>query len=534
MKKLVLPVIIFSFFITSLYAQNYPVTFKVISHLQNKNDSVFISGNHKKFGIWSPGATPLQKFNDSTWSKTIYFPENTILEYKFTKGTWQSEALNNDGSIPHNSVLKVMRDTTVVKRITKWKDQNISKSAFKGKVTGQVKYFRNVKGEGIKPRDVAVWLPPGYDEDTLKHYPVLYMQDGQNIFDPKTSSFGVDWQADETADSLINNKIISPAIIVGIYNTSDRSLEYTPTKKGMAYMKFVVTKLKPFIDKTFRTLPGRDFTVVGGSSYGGTISFMLLWYYSNVFSKAACFSPAFSTDRFDLTKIIKNYHGIKKDIKLYIDIGGVGLEQKLLPGIDEMINSLKGKGFKLNEDYFFYQDSTARHFEADWAKRFWRPLEIFFGESMKNLRLKESHDLRLNRLKLLIKSFIVPDKPIGGIAPLFNINYHFSVLGFSKKNQTPYFFLSFNSALFTIFTSDFLFNASLGPEVMLTPNIYIRLAAGGIFASTMVEIRSITSAEIGILTFISGHFGFEANAGIYSALIKPDQVVPYFSIGILF
>jgi len=69
---------------------------------------------------------------------------------------------------------------------------------------------------------------------------------------------------------------------------------------------------------------------------------------------------------------------------------------------------------------------------------------------------------------------------------------------------------------------------------MLTPNIYIRLAAGGIFASTMVEIRSITSAEIGILTFISGHFGFEANAGIYSALIKPDQVVPYFSIGILF
>ncbi len=378
MKKLVLPVIIFSFFITSLYAQNYPVTFKVISHLQNKNDSVFISGNHKKFGIWSPGATPLQKFNDSTWSKTIYFPENTILEYKFTKGTWQSEALKNDGSIPHNSALKVMRDTTVVKRITKWKDQNITKSAFIGKVTGQVKYFRNVKGEGIKPRDVAVWLPPGYDEDTLKHYPVLFMQDGQNIFDPKTSSFGVDWQADETADSLIKNKIISPAIIVGIYNTSDRSLEYTPTKKGMAYMKFVATKLKPFIDKTFRTLPGRNFTAVGGSSYGGTISFMLTWYYSDIFSKAACFSPAFQTDKFDLTTIVKNYQGIKKEIKLYIDIGGVGLEQRLQPGIDEMINSLKGKRFKLNEDYFFYQDSTARHFEADWAKRFWRPLEIFF------------------------------------------------------------------------------------------------------------------------------------------------------------
>ena len=269
------------------------------------------------------------------------------------------------------------------------------------------------------------------------------LQDGQNLFDPKTSSFGVDWQADENADSLIRDKIIVPIIIVGIYNTSDRSLEYTPTQKGIAYMKFVVNKLKPFIDKTFRTLPGRDFTSVGGSSYGGTISFMLVWYYSKIFSKAACFSPAFKTNRFDLTTVVKNYHGIKKDIELYIDIGGIGLEKKLQPGIDEMISSLKKKRYKLNEDYFWFKDSTARHFEADWAKRFWQPLEIFFNYNKFKKNEVESLFFEKN-IKINFKTlFVVNQKYVAQSAvPFIGLVYRHDIFDIYNFSNVQKIFLS--------------------------------------------------------------------------------------------
>ena len=116
------------------------------------------------------------------------------------------------------------------------------------------------------------------------------------------------------------------------------------TDTGYAYMKFIVNELKPFIDYTYHTLPDRENTTVGGSSLGGLISFMMLWEYSDIFSKAACLSPAFKIDSIynhDFVSPVKNYSGPKKDIKIYVYNGGVGLEEELQPGIDEMMKRLK-------------------------------------------------------------------------------------------------------------------------------------------------------------------------------------------------
>jgi len=155
----------------------------------------------------------------------------------------------------------VVNDTSITIKINLWADQVERK--IEGQITGTVKYHKNFPGEGIKPRDIIVWLPPGYDSTLNTSYPVLYMHDGQNIVDPTTSTFQVDWQIDEAADSLIREELIEPIIIVGIYNTTDRDDEYSDAKLGISYMRFIVDSLKPFIDRNYRTHPDRNNTVNG-------------------------------------------------------------------------------------------------------------------------------------------------------------------------------------------------------------------------------------------------------------------------------
>ena len=363
-----------------LSAQNYQLTVKVFSSNLKESDTLFIAGNNSQFGNWSPNKIPLTKINDSLWSKTFSFPGNEILEFKFTKGSWDKEALTDAKTVPQNYVLKILNDTLFETRINYWRGETPVEGGFEGQVTGTVKRLGKFSYEGILPREVVVWLPPDYDAFPEKRFPVLYMHDGQNLFDPKTSFTGIDWQIDETADSLIRKGKMNSVIIVGINNTADRSVEYAPTKKGKAYMDFIVNKLKPFIDSTFRTKPEREFTATGGSSMGGLISFMLAWTRDDVFSKAICMSPAFVYDGVDFVDYVKSYRGEKKDIQIYIDNGGVGLEEKLQPGITKMLVALDEQGFRSGLDLFYLKDSTAQHNEAAWAKRIKKPLLIFYGK----------------------------------------------------------------------------------------------------------------------------------------------------------
>jgi len=195
------------------------------------------------------------------------------------------------------------------------------------------------------------------------------MHDGQNLFDPASSSFGVDWQVDETCDSLIRLQIMEPVIVVGMYNTPDRTAEYTPGIKGTAYMNFVVNTVKPFIDANYHTMQDPKHTLIGGSSAGGIISFMLAWEYPEVFSGAICMSPAFKIENIDYVKTVKAYQGEKKDLFFYIDNGGVGLELRLQPGIDEMIDALEQKGYNEGSDFIWIHDAGAKHSESAWALR---------------------------------------------------------------------------------------------------------------------------------------------------------------------
>lgn len=354
------------------------VTFNVNTPGIDDTSKVYIVGNVAELGNWQPDLVALEKTGKKNWNRTFRLPKNFRLEYKFTKGSWTTEALGTDATIPRNSILIANSDTTVSSTISNWRDNFNFKVP--GQVTGTVEYHRNFVIDGLKPRDVIVWLPPDYNSDENKRYPVLYMHDAQNIFDPRTSTLFIDWQADETADSLIRAGEIESIIIVGMNNTSDRFEEYSNSPLGKLYMNLIAEKIKPFIDSKYRTLPDRNNTAVAGSSMGGLISFMIAWEYPDLFSKAACFSPAFKIQNVDYVKEVTNYSGNKKDIKLYIDNGGVGLEAQLQPGIDEMIDALKQKGYEDGKDFFVYIDKNSEHNEAAWAEKFWRPLKIFFAK----------------------------------------------------------------------------------------------------------------------------------------------------------
>jgi predicted alpha/beta superfamily hydrolase len=358
------------------------VTFRVHPQTMPDTAKVYIAGNHAQLGNWQPDVVALTKENGGSWSRTFSFKSGEKIEYKFTRGSWDNEAVSAEGVVPPNSVLHVRNDTTIVVEIASWKDL---RHKVEGQITGAVKYHRNMAGEGIRPRDVIVWLPPSYDS-SQKRYPVLYMHDGQNVFDPRTSFMGVDWQADEVADSLIRTGKMEEIIIVGVNNSSDRTQDYSDTEKGRAYMKFLATTLKPFIDANYRTKPQREHTATMGSSMGGLISFLLVWHHPETFSQAGCLSPAFIAPFDGAVQMAKNDKGADKKIRIYMDNGGVALDSVLQSGCEAMLRALEQKGFKRGKNLEWFHDREAEHNEAAWARRLWRPMLFMFGRKAETER----------------------------------------------------------------------------------------------------------------------------------------------------
>ena len=364
---------------TGLQSRQKRVTFRVVVKKPPKNKEsvkIYIVGNHAKLGWWNPGLVRLDKRGDGSWSKTIYFKEGTELEYKITRGSWFTEALDSKAKRMDNLSLKVKSDTTLEVVVEDWRD-NVYHD--KHGIVGTVKYHRDMKGEGVLPRDLIVWLPPSYTTEKRRRYPVLYMHDGQNLFDPDTAFLGVDWEMDQAATRLIKKGEIEEIIIVGIYNTLLRNAEYCGSKRGMAYMNFLVRDLKPFIDRIYRTRPGREDTAIMGSSLGGLVSFLQVWHHSDVFSKAGCISPSFLYRRYNSIHKVERYDGPDKDLRIYMDCGGTGGEENLYPGCLRMIAALGRLGYREQDNLEWFYDPRADHTEAAWASRAERPLRFLFG-----------------------------------------------------------------------------------------------------------------------------------------------------------
>ncbi|MEW6737644.1 MAG: alpha/beta hydrolase-fold protein, partial [Acidobacteriota bacterium] len=258
--------------------------------------------------------------------------------------------------------------------------------------TGDFRYHKNFHSQFLaKDRDIIVYLPPGYTLDTSKRYSVLYLHDGQNLFDGATSFIpNQEWRIDETAQSLILANMIEPIIIVGIYNAGEQRVdEYTPSKetkynaggKADLYGRMLVEELKPFIDANYRTLTDTANTGLGGSSLGGLVSLYLGLKYPNVFGKLAVVSPSIWWDDKFILKQVQTLK-TKPALHIWLDMGteegGTSLQDTQL-----LRDALVAKGWSLDKDLKYFEASSAKHNETAWAQRVEPILKYLFPNKQK-------------------------------------------------------------------------------------------------------------------------------------------------------
>ena len=340
-------------------------------------EQVFLTGSSDELGRWNVSAVPMTRTDDKRWEATLALRSAEPIEFKVTRGSWETEEVDAQGKLMANHVLRPVDGGTAEIQVAGWKDERLAK--VKGGITGDYRRLPKVHSKFLdRDRDVIVWFPPGYDARPTKRYPVLYMHDGRQVFDPSTSTWGKDWQVDEIAQDMILNGELEPFIVVAADCTDARFDEYSPGRKGDDYLRFLVEELKPMVDATWRTEPERS--AIAGSSMGGLISFYAAWKRPDVYFGAACLSPAFA-DRYEheCFPMVEAARGQLPDLRLFLSCGGKGeLEAKLLDGTLRMANLLKGVGFS-EKNLAVRIESWAEHNEEAWARMTPHWLRFLFG-----------------------------------------------------------------------------------------------------------------------------------------------------------
>lgn len=248
----------------------------------------------------------------------------------------------------------------------------------------------------VPARHVDVWLPDDYDHNAESLYSVLYMHDGQNLFDPKTASHGETWGVAEALAGLITNGLVRPTIIVGIFNSRGRWPEYLPQRpfanaasdhllkqfseflrfplSSDDYLRFLVAELKPFIDKTYRTKPEQAETFIMGSSMGGLISLYALCEYPHIFRGAGCLSTHWPAVEGIILPYLEQRLPQPGHHKLYFDYGTETLDTLYEP-LQKPVDALMAKkGYKEGQDWLTRRFEGAAHNEAAWKVRIDLPL----------------------------------------------------------------------------------------------------------------------------------------------------------------
>lgn len=265
-------------------------------------------------------------------------------------------------------------------------------------VTGTVVTLPVPASHGLAPRRVDVWLPPGYAAHPRRRYPVLYVHDGQNLFDPASAYGGTDWGIDEAMTRLVASGAVRPAIVVGIWNTPARMAEYMPQRavpgasaasgvqgvarvpraalRGDAYVDFLADTLKPAVDRALRTRPGRDDTFVMGSSMGGLVSLYALARHPRVFGGAAALSTHWPAADGAAVDWLAAHLPAPDAHRLYFDHGTATLDAGYAPYQQRMDAALLAAGWRQGPGWRSAVFPGAAHDEHAWRARVDQPLRF--------------------------------------------------------------------------------------------------------------------------------------------------------------
>lgn len=341
------------------------VTFKTakIPPSKEANPHLFLVGD---FNGWNPADKAFEMQSDGTGS---YQLTKTMrpgkYDFKITRGTWLSVECGVQGHMIGNREIAVSHDTTVAINIANWQD-NFKQEDKKHTASAHV----HIVSESFdlpqlgRQRRVWIYLPAGYETSGRK-YPVIYMHDGQNLFDDYTSGYG-EWGLDELMDKLPAKE---ESIIVGIDHGGEyRVTEYDPynTKYGQGrgddYVDFLVQTLKPYIDEHYRTKKNTRNTTIAGSSMGGLISMYAILKYPNVFGNAGVFSPAFWISP-EIYKYAAD-HPLKKRSRIYF-VCGDSEGETMVPDMQKMVSLVRSKGIS-EENSPEVVVKGAKHNEKQW------------------------------------------------------------------------------------------------------------------------------------------------------------------------
>jgi predicted alpha/beta superfamily hydrolase len=344
--------------------------------------SIYVAGS---FNGWNPMSAAHVMIPDENGAWELTIPEGTgTVEYKFTRGGWPTAEGNaNGGFLPNRSFTFTGQPQTLNLTILSWEDLGGTNSTAAENVSVLDTQFWMPQLN--RSRRIWLYLPPDY-QTSEKHYPVIYMKDGQNIFDAATS-FSGEWQVDETLNTLFANGDYG-AIVVGIDNGgAERLNEYSPWNnsqygggQGALYMDFVAETLKPFIDENYRTLPQSATTALFGSSMGALISTYGAIEYAEIFKKVGAFSPAYWFSLTQLNNYITNTTSDLNEHRMYF-LAGQNESSTMVPNLNAIRNALITKGLSTN-NAFTKIDANGTHSESYWRAEFGAAYQWLFENTV--------------------------------------------------------------------------------------------------------------------------------------------------------
>jgi predicted alpha/beta superfamily hydrolase len=339
---------------------------------------VYLAG---EFNGWNPRdeTTKLVKDENGRFQAVFRNVKAGVHEFKFTRGSWNTVETDTRGKDIGNRRLLIQSDSSFTLSIAGWKDSFASSGSRKSTFSSQVRIVDTAFSMTPLNRTRRIWIyfPKDYISSE-KSFPVLYMHDGQNLFD-ESSSYAGEWGIDETLDS-----IRGACIVIGIDNGGMKRMnEYNPNDnkqfgkgEGRDYLEFIVKKLKPYVDKRYRTLPDRINTHIAGSSMGGLISFYAGMYYPEVFGSVGVFSPSFwiVPDLKQQLAALPKANAFKK--QRYYFYGG-GQEGDSLAMSIKWISKLVKE--QMGAASMMMIEPEGRHNEASWRRQF----PLFFDWMMR-------------------------------------------------------------------------------------------------------------------------------------------------------
>lgn len=360
------------------------IRFRIVPPVDRPGDGVVVTGNLPALGGWEPARGLCLRWEPPFHVGEVEAETGMHLEFKITRGSWETEAVDAHGNVPANEVHDVWMDHTIQMTVADWKDR------YAGRLTRDQIRSRVLAGT----RDLRIWLPPSYAGDSFRRYPVWIFHDGDNVFDPRTSAVsGVDLAADEWAALLAREGVVPEAIVAGVChpegfteeNDSARDFDLSPELGGAAYAQFVATELVAHLDGHYRTLARPEARLLGGASLGALNTVYTAIRHPGVFTRFVCLSTSFHDVSGMPPAHCRHLHALANEpalpsgVRMYFDYGSVGLDECFEPYHRDLGALFREKGWVDGREFEIRRVFGGRHDELSWRERLGDAVKFLAG-----------------------------------------------------------------------------------------------------------------------------------------------------------